>query len=318
VRVGNHDRPGNRPRPSLALWATVFLFTSRSCRTLSERTQPLVPTKHQVRTGGFILFSNFPVKDDPPAVQSLEALERDLAEHLDFHPSEGEDPVEIYVLDDRNAFIHFLKFYYPELPQRRAFFLAQGSQRIVYTYASRQLGEDLRHEATHALLRGAFGDLPLWLDEGLAEYFESDLTRPGALGERIAPITADLKSGWLPDLARLESLSDIREMSPRDYRESWAWVHLLLNGSKPGRSVLLAALAGLNEKPGKLNLTEKGATNALLLAHLNTLQSVPTHVEPSGDDHTVRLLDKPVSAAPATSAAFPRGFWQRVRGWVGF
>ena len=123
----------------------------------------------------------------------LQALERDLAQHLDFHPQESDDPVEIYVLDDRNSFIHFLKFYYPELPQRRAFFLAQGNQRVVYTYASPRLAEDLRHEATHALLRGAYGDLPLWLDEGLAEYFESDLTKPGALAERIAPITSRLE-----------------------------------------------------------------------------------------------------------------------------
>jgi hypothetical protein len=303
----------------------VFVLVAASCRTLSERTQPLVPTKHQVRTGGFILFSNFPLKDDPPAVQTLVALERDLAQHLDFHAHEGDDPVEIYVLDDRNSFLHFLKFYYPELPQRRAFFLAQGSQRIVYTYASRQLAEDLRHEATHALLRGTYGDLPLWLDEGLAEYFESDLTKPGALAERVAPLAADLKSGWLPNLARLESLSDIREMSPRDYRESWAWVHLLLNGSKPGRNVLLTALASLNDQPGKLDLTEKGATNALLLAHLKTLQSQPTHVEPSGDDSTVRLQDKGVSAAapapPAApapaSASASRGLWRRVRGWLG-
>ena len=99
-----------------------------SCSTLSERTQPLVPTRHQVRTGGFILFSNFPLKDDPPAVRCLQALERDLAQHLDFRPQTDDDPVEIYVLDDRNSFIHFLKFYYPELPQRRAFFLAQGTR----------------------------------------------------------------------------------------------------------------------------------------------------------------------------------------------
>jgi hypothetical protein len=319
VTVGNQDRPCIRPARTPALWATVFLLAFASCRTLNERTQPLVPTRHQVRTGGFILFSNFPLKDDPPAIQSLQALERDLAQHLDFHAPQGDDPVEIYVLDDRNSFIHFLKFYYPELPQRRAFFLAQGGQRIVYTYASRQLAEDLRHEATHALLRGTYGDLPLWLDEGLAEYFETDLTQPGALAERIAPLTADLKSGWLPNLERLESLSEIRDMSPRDYRESWAWVHLLLNGSKPGRSVLLAALAGLNEKPGKLDLTAKGATNALLLAHLKTLQSLPTHVEPSGDDHTVRLQDRAIATMPAppppTSSA--HSFWRRVRGLLG-
>ena len=187
----------------------------------------------------------------------------------------------------------FSKFYYPELPQRRAFFLAQGSQRVVYTYASPRLGEDLRHEATHALLRGTYGDLPLWLDEGLAEYFETDLTKPGALSERIAPIAdrpeerlaARTCRGW-------NRFSDIREMTPRDYRESWAWVHLLLNGSKPGRSVLLTALADLHEKPGKLGLTEKGATNALLLAHLNALELEPTRAVTADQDHTVRLQDQ--------------------------
>jgi hypothetical protein len=301
----------------LTLSVLFSLLSCASCSTLSERTQPLVPTRHQERTGGFILYSNFPLGDDTKAVSCLQALERDLAQHLDFRPRPDADPVEIYVLDDRNAFIHFLKFYYPELPQRRAFFLAQGNQRVVYTYASPRLEEDLRHEATHALLRGAYGDLPLWLDEGLAEYFESDLTRPGALSERIAPIDADLKNGWAPDLARLESLADIREMTPRDYRESWAWVHLLLNGSTPGRLVLLTSLGALSEKPGTLGLAEKGATKARLLAHLNGLQSREAHLEPADDDHTVRLQDKLVPPAPSPAAAPMRGVWWRFRSWLG-
>ena len=45
------------------------------------------------------------------------------------------------MLNDRNAFTHFLKFYFPELPPRRAFFLAQGSRRVVYTYLSNRLEE---------------------------------------------------------------------------------------------------------------------------------------------------------------------------------
>ena len=265
-----------------------------------------MPTRHQVRTGGFILFSNSPLPAQPPVLSSLQALERDIAKHLDFRPQPDDDPVEIYVLDDRNSFIHFLKFHFPELPQRRAFFLAQGEDRVVYTYISPRLEEDLRHEATHALLRGAYGDLPLWLDEGLAEYFESDLTRPGALEARIVPIETDLKNGWQPNLARLESLTDIRDMTPRDYRESWAWVHLFLNGSQPGREVLLTSLAGLKQKPGPLGLIEKGATNERLLAHLKRLQS--TSVEaPGGDlDHNVRLQDKSVEPAPTPDPAGSR------------
>ncbi len=320
MTAGTPFRPNDRPGRRLAWWSMLLVVSTASCSTISERTQPLVPTRHQVRTGGFILFSNFPLKEDPPVVSVLEALERDLAQHLDFRPRVDDDPVEIYVLDDKSSFIHFLKFYYPELPPRRAFFLAQGNQRVVYTYASARLEEDLRHEATHALLRGTYGDLPLWLDEGLAEYFESDLSRPGALAQRMGPISVDLQNGWRPNLTRLESLTDIREMTPRDYRESWAWVHLLLNAAQPGRSVLLSSLASLKAKPGPLGLTEKGATSPRLLEHLRELQSLPTHVEAAeGDRHTVRLQDKAADAAQATASARPqvRGFWQRVRGWVG-
>ena len=178
----------------------VVLASSASCATLSDRGQPLVPTRYQLRTGPFIIFSNFPMTDDPPAVRCLQALERDMEKHLDFRPRPTTIRSRSTSSTIASTFIHFLKFYYPELPPRRAFFLAQGSQRVVYTYSSPRLEEDLRHEATHALLRGSFGDLPLWLDEGLAEYFETDLAQPGAERERIEQIADDLAGGWSPNL----------------------------------------------------------------------------------------------------------------------
>jgi hypothetical protein len=269
-----------------------------------------------------MLFSNFPMEEDPPAVRCLLALERDLKRNLDFESNATDDPVEIYVLDDRNAFIHFLKFYYPELPPRRAFFLAQGNHRVVYAYVNPRLEEDLRHEATHALLRGSFGDLPLWLDEGLAEYFESDFTFPGAERERVEQITADLADQWSPNLARLESLTDIRQMSPRDYREAWAWMHLLLNASDPGKSLLMSALKGVGQQPGPLRLWEQGATNERLLAHIKALENVQVTPQANSagavaaaESSAVRLQDK-VTDKPAQPP--PRGFWHRLRAWIGF
>ena len=80
-------------------------------------------------------------------------------------------------------------------------FWRRDSERVVYTYSSPRLEEDLRHEATHALLRGSFGDLPLWLDEGLAEYFETDLAQPAP--STTASITSPRIStgGWSPEPA---------------------------------------------------------------------------------------------------------------------
>ena len=216
-------------------------------------------------------------------------------------------------------FEHFLKFYYPELPPRRAFFLAKGTQRVVYTYSSPRLEEDLRHEATHALLHGAFGDLPLWLDEGLAEYFETDLSAPDAERPRLEPIAADLRGRWSPNLERLESLTDIRQMTQRDYREAWGWVHLLLNGPEPGKSLLMGylgqtdraeAAARLRPRLAEARIDEEG-----LVKYLKTLQSGPVASAAPREPGTVRFQDQPVEPAPA---APPRGLFRRLGAWLGF
>jgi hypothetical protein len=188
-------------------------------------------------------------------------------------------PVEVYILKDRESFNHFLMFYYPELPQRRAFFLAQGSRRVVYTYFNDRLDEDLRHEATHALLNVVMGDLPLWADEGLAQYFEGPSGGDGLNRTHLARLPDDRKSGWQPDLARLETLASVREMTPRDYRESWAWVHYLLNGPPEAKTAFVEYLktpAGSSapRMAARLAATERNASG-LMLAHLEQLKAPP-------------------------------------------
>ncbi len=59
--------------------------------------------------------------------------------------------------------------------------------------------EVIKHEATHVIVRGIFGDLPVWLNEGLAEYF-AKLNIRGQLSE----VTADNQAQQLA-LATLQS-----------------------------------------------------------------------------------------------------------------
>jgi hypothetical protein len=314
--------PAGLSRSAATTLISGILIAVAGCAALTERGRPLVPTRHQVAAGPFLIFSNFPISEEPLAVNCLRDLERDLARQLDFHAGSEEDPVEIYVLDDRNAFVHFLKFYFPELPQRRAFFLAQGQQRVVYTYLSPRLEEDLRHEATHALLHGTYGDIPLWLDEGLAEYFESDLTRPGVEAERLQAFRKDVTEGANPSLERLAALSDIRQMTPRDYREAWAWVHLLLKGPASGKSALLGCLsvrdpAARNEDYWR-KLVAGGATSERLLSQMAPHSTADGAVErvsgsPSGG---VRLQNQ--ASEPAGPPNLVRGLWKRLSGWIGF
>src|SRR3954464_15435587 len=200
-----------RPAPLRpGLWCLAALGCL-GCATLGDQGQPLVPTRYETRTGPYAVYSNFPIKPDAPAIRSLHSLERDIKVNLGIHVRGEEPSVQVYILNDRQSFTHFLKFYYPELPPRRAFFLAQGPQRVVYTFMGDRLEEDLRHEATHALLHVAVGDLPLWLDEGLAEYFEGPEGRYGRNPEHLGRLPQDRSAGWSPDLARLETLKSVSQ-----------------------------------------------------------------------------------------------------------
>ncbi len=285
------SRPLRCPRwPILALLATLA-----GCATMGPRGgRPLVPTAFKIRTGPYLIQTGARLEADAPIVRQLQALDAQVEQTLGIRVDAGENPVEVYILDDRRSFEHFLSFYYPDLPHRRAFFLANGNQRVVYTFFGDRLEEDLRHEATHALLHVAIGDIPLWLDEGLAEYFEGPTDRSGLNAEHVGRLPGDLASGWSPDLARLESLRSVRQMTPRDYRESWAWIHYLLDDGRANKAALLAYLADLRTSPDARPLSRRLASTdpAPLLAHLARVREAPIAIV-APRDPTVRLQSAP-------------------------
>jgi hypothetical protein len=61
----------------------------------------------------------------------------------------------------------------------------------------------LRHELTHAFLaQAAIGRVPLWLNEGLAQYFQ---------GERIHSLPGSSTAGWLDSLPSRRTFMDLDE-----------------------------------------------------------------------------------------------------------
>ena len=296
--------PNFRPAPfRTRLWPWLA-FGCLGCATLGDQGQPLVPTRCETRTGPYAVYANVPLKPEATAIRSLRALEHDIEANLGIHVRDEEPSVQVYILNDRQSFAHFLRYYYPELPPRRAFFLAQGPQRVVYTFMGDRLEEDLRHEATHALLHVAVGDLPLWLDEGLAEYFEGPEGRYGRNPEHLGRLPQDRSSGWTPDLARLETLKNVGQMAPRDYRESWAWVHYLLNHSNATKAALLGYLADLHADPRTAPLSEKlkgTAANSpeMLLAHIDKVRAQPEVAMPATPtaEPIIRLQSNPIELA---------------------
>jgi tetratricopeptide (TPR) repeat protein len=103
------------------------------------------------------------------------------------------------------------------------------------------------HEYTHALLHLNFSQLPVWLSEGVAEFFGNSTIGPqeartGTVDKTHLYVLG--KSAWLP----IETLLDVRESSPYYneqnpasifYAESWAVVHYLLLDPEARREQLL-------------------------------------------------------------------------------
>ena len=271
------------------------------CATVTPHGESLVPTRYLTETGPYKIYTNFSLPADSPSVRESIALQRQIEETLHVRVDPGESPIEVNILSDQQAFSHFLTFYYPELPPRRAFFFAQGTRRVVYTYLGDRLEEDLRHESTHALLHASVAELPLWLDEGLAEYFEGQEVRDGLNPEHLARLPEDLATGWVPDLGKLEQLDDVRQMSPRDYRESWAWVHYLLHSTSENKAALLAYLYDLRNReepvPLSARLGAESGSGRRLAGHVKSIRERPaTMAAKPGKGSTVRLQSEPVGA----------------------
>jgi hypothetical protein len=100
-------------------------------------------------------------------------------------------------------------------------------------------------------------NLPLWLDEGLAEYFEVPRGFRGLNRPHLEQLLGQLQRGqWQADLARLERLSRPFDMTQQQYAESWAWVHLLLEGGPEYRVLLQQYLQQLRRDGSAEPLSE--------------------------------------------------------------
>ena len=108
-------------------------------------------------------------------------------------------------------------------------------------------------------------------------------------------------------------------MTPRDYREAWAWVHLLLHGPEAGKSLLMAYLGQTDPAEGRARLRPRLAEARIdeqgLVNYLKALQSGPVASATPSQPGTVRFQDQPVEPAPMVP---PRGLFRRLGAWLGF
>lgn len=257
TRVGGQSdrKQSRRGRSRSAPTLLLLLLCAVGCRSLPLFGPDVatVPDEYEVRVENIVLVSNFELSEDDPLVQDLTALRRQVATTLQL--PEPKRDVTVYLFSNKEEYRAYLDLIHPGLPDRRAFFVGTSNELAVYTYWGGQIQEDLRHEATHGILHARLAGVPLWLDEGLAEYFEVGGPTGGINGDYPQRLAAAASRGWRPDMEHLESIHDFAAFGRIDYQESWAWVHYLLHASPEARRQLMEYLADLekNRRPVPLS-----------------------------------------------------------------
>jgi hypothetical protein len=240
----------------MALRALCGLLSTAGLSCATARPPKVsLPAKNSIRSDQLLIVSDIRLPGDHPLIQDLKTLRRQVSEELELPL--GSKPVMVYLFSNELEYTQYLHATFPGYPPRRAYFIqTPGKELAVYTWWGDRIQEDLRHEFTHGLLHAGLEAVPLWLDEGLAEYFEVAGARPGGVNyEHAQQLAASVQNGWRPDLDRLESLERVEQMQRTHYREAWAWVHYMLHASPDTRQVLLNYIHELrtNSNPGSLH-----------------------------------------------------------------
>jgi hypothetical protein len=215
----------------LLLTAMLLLFVAR----------PAVAGWVDIRQIGIYTFhAEFPLRDVAPIVTELGELQKDIESTLDLKC--GDRQINVYLFSNRFTFQQYVRQNIPDGNGRRALFKADNNGGSVYAYRHGEFDVDLRHETTHALLHNALPYVPLWLDEGLAEYFEVPANFRADKQVRLRALGGIINRRIAP-LSELEAIRTLPDFSAEDYRDARCWVHFLLHGPPEAHAALEEFLA---------------------------------------------------------------------------
>ncbi|MBR4750406.1 MAG: hypothetical protein IK077_01445 [Thermoguttaceae bacterium] len=189
--------------------------------------------------GRVVVESNFPLESAQGLEAEIVQLQKDLVGFLGV--PEAQEKIELCLFNDMDSYREFIAATFRGAPtDRPALYVKDSGPGVLMVPRDSRLLLNVRHEMTHAYLNASLRNVPIWIDEGLAKYFEIP---PGERGYR-NPYLNDAEQsvnglfGAPPSLPRLEKLTRVDQMKTREYRESWSWVHYMIHYSPRTQRIL--------------------------------------------------------------------------------
>jgi len=218
-----------------------------------------------VRTSHYDVHSALPADATQQIAEHLEAVHAAYARGFaSLAPKEETGRTPVYVLGDQRDYLRFLSRRRLGGSGSGGLFSRNADGHGLVTFKGErpleQVLRTLRHEGFHRFAHERFGThLPLWLNEGLAEYFaESILVGKKLLAgqappDKITLLQSALEAGTLHSLGGLFALDEQgwnravhEDRARRLYPQAWSVVHFLIHGPPKRRAAFgryLGALA---------------------------------------------------------------------------
>lgn len=156
-------------------------------------------------------------------------------------------PTQVYLFDDVSAMRPFVPLYNGKPAELGGYCHCGSDEDESFIVASLSSYADsaplIYHEYTHLLMRNAMRDIPVWFNEGIAEYYSTftlkNSGKEAQVGHPIARHVLLLRERFIPltELLAVTHASPLYNEGTRRsifYAESWALTHYLLLGRPNG------------------------------------------------------------------------------------
>lgn len=196
----------------------------------------------QLQTRHYLIHTDLEVELAEDLGRRMDAMFDEYARRLAGFNPPPMDRCTVYLFSRREDYARFTGQRFPNsggvfMPSRNllaAFLEGQGRDGLRRT---------LQHEAFHQFAHHAIGpNLPIWLNEGLAQVFEEGIWtgRQFLIGQvpprRLRQLQDDLRAGRLIDFRTMLAMDDrawranltSREMATLQYNQAWAMAHFLI------------------------------------------------------------------------------------------
>jgi tetratricopeptide (TPR) repeat protein len=262
---------------ALLIAALVSTAAATPARALPRKEEWI-----ELRTPNFTLFSGAGERNTRHIAADLERLRDALAQLSPGVKLSSPAPTYLFVFKNGSSFRPYQRIYDGKPVESGGYFLSTHLANYVTINGDRRGDQraTIYHEYLHYVLRNQYASLPLWLHEGLAEYYSTfEVAGDEAkIGLPIVEHVAWLRQNPLIPLASLfavgETSKEYNEGSRRGafYAESWALVHYLISGNPERRRQAseYLRLAQAGAPPGQIFRQAFGADPVALERELRT------------------------------------------------